>query len=830
MQCEQAHEHLSAYLDGELPASLASAVRAHVASCPDCRRTLEELRATAALLGRLPVHAAPEGLADDVLREIEHRMLAPDPSADTPAPERTLAVHRPRRWPRVLAVAACAALATGIGLMAYMGTMLPDRPAATGPGSDALALRAGRHPGEAMKGAGETRHTIAGDRYDDRSKDYANSHYTYSLNGTSTSGLNELESLAKTGEAAEGTDLGTTRKAMGTDSEGLTLGDADALAYAEFTTEPAPVVGKGALRPEDAIAMKKAPETMAGEKPASMFDITGVPQAPAPSPSQVQTEEVQGKSAMQIAKGTPFGRIATDLERAGQAGAGTADQASQIVQEDQAETLDETHLAGTLGLEGGAAAAKAAGYRTTGGRAGGGAGGAPPANAPEVIQMAMNSVALGQAPVDTLRRTATPETLQQSPNQLVVRAESRAAANSELVRLFTQNGWAEVGEPAADRLEKDRKRAIEPAAEDQAEPQAVAQAAAPLAPKDPKATQAPARPADTDADGPPTTPGVYYRAHSDGEDTWVVVASADDLPHFAAQVAQSRTMIVGADSTQPFQAVRGLQQQLATFEAKANRRGLRGPATARAEKAEANAAGRQRRIETTPEMYGAARVPPAVPPPAPETPAPADEPTRRAFAPPATPAKDADEVPDAFAAGVEVTPAEEPPAEAEKRDRAPAEPAAPPATAPAGPDTAVQDGTRQRSDEEDDKAAWAMRSQVAGQPDAGHREAPASDAGTQAPVQAPAKPGASAQQQQQREAARRVGGLLANIQTVQRLPENQIMLIVRVQGPAEAPPAACIQPAERTEAETRPAQTKPAPSETAPPDASEQQVPPPSHD
>lgn len=165
MRCEQAHEHLSAYLDRELTAPWRRR-SAHVASCPDCRRTLQELRATAALLGRLPVHAAPEGLADDVLREIEHRMLAPESAADTPAPERTLAVHRAWCWPRVLAVAACAALAAGIGLMTYLGTLPTDHPQTPAPmGAEALALRDGQHLGESLKETDEATATLAGDLY-----------------------------------------------------------------------------------------------------------------------------------------------------------------------------------------------------------------------------------------------------------------------------------------------------------------------------------------------------------------------------------------------------------------------------------------------------------------------------------------------------------------------------------------------------------------------------------------------------------------------------------------------------------------------------------------
>jgi hypothetical protein len=121
MLCEQVHEHLSAYLDKELTAELSAAVRSHLDSCAECRALLAELRATADLLGRLPVHAAPEHVAQDVQRQIERRALVGGaPPAEEQPRERTLPVHRARLWPRALAVAATVALAAGIGILTYL--------------------------------------------------------------------------------------------------------------------------------------------------------------------------------------------------------------------------------------------------------------------------------------------------------------------------------------------------------------------------------------------------------------------------------------------------------------------------------------------------------------------------------------------------------------------------------------------------------------------------------------------------------------------------------------------------------------------------------------
>ena len=123
MLCEQAREHLSAYLDRELASALSVAVRAHLESCADCRALLADLRATAGLLGRLPVHRAPADLAEDVQREIERCTILPAAESDYDAEpqERTLALRRVRLWPRVLAVAASVLLVVGIGVLALLG-------------------------------------------------------------------------------------------------------------------------------------------------------------------------------------------------------------------------------------------------------------------------------------------------------------------------------------------------------------------------------------------------------------------------------------------------------------------------------------------------------------------------------------------------------------------------------------------------------------------------------------------------------------------------------------------------------------------------------------
>jgi len=459
MQCKQVRDHLSAYLDRELTAELASAIRHHLASCPECRAMLEELRSTADLLGRLPAHSAPADLAGDVRREIERRMLAPQAADETDTGERTLAVHRGRPWPRALALAACLALAVGIGLVAFFGTRpLEPPPTATGP--ERLA----------RDGAGDT-----------------------------------------TGGAAPAGGAALKEKAA--------LESADETAPAEAGRR----VAREALEP-------------------------AAPRPPAEAEPPADTEPPPAETAPTVADAaaTPD---ANELAKA------PGHRTAKAGPDETAEALGE----------------KAAPKREPAATG--------PAE-PELVQRTMNTVALGQEPVDSLRRAATRRNLDRAPNQLVLRAPTRRAANDDLVRLFARNGWRELD----GRTEKDRARRKAPGDR--------------LPPPD-------LLPAKGDR-----TDGLYYLAHRNGEDLWVVVTTADDLSRFATQVAQSRTMVVGEDSSRPFQAVRRLQRELASFEAEAGARRLAGDAgTAAAEGAGLRYAGKgpARRPATKAAAEGEAR-------------------------------------------------------------------------------------------------------------------------------------------------------------------------------------------------------------------------------
>ena len=54
MKCERVQIKLSAYMDGELDASLHREIADHLKQCPECREELEELSGADTLLRGLP--------------------------------------------------------------------------------------------------------------------------------------------------------------------------------------------------------------------------------------------------------------------------------------------------------------------------------------------------------------------------------------------------------------------------------------------------------------------------------------------------------------------------------------------------------------------------------------------------------------------------------------------------------------------------------------------------------------------------------------------------------------------------------------------------------
>jgi hypothetical protein len=67
MNCHETRERLSGLLDDALGAPERAEVRAHLESCPECRRELDRLRAMVALLSRVERPRAPLGFVDRVM-------------------------------------------------------------------------------------------------------------------------------------------------------------------------------------------------------------------------------------------------------------------------------------------------------------------------------------------------------------------------------------------------------------------------------------------------------------------------------------------------------------------------------------------------------------------------------------------------------------------------------------------------------------------------------------------------------------------------------------------------------------------------------------------
>ena len=118
MECK-VRQHLTAYLDGELPAALRTEVAEHLAGCPACARELEELRLAHSLLERW---ATPEPSSEARARAWRalrrERRPAAQPARERPGWVRPLVryalplaagvllvvlvtVHRERRGPTV---------------------------------------------------------------------------------------------------------------------------------------------------------------------------------------------------------------------------------------------------------------------------------------------------------------------------------------------------------------------------------------------------------------------------------------------------------------------------------------------------------------------------------------------------------------------------------------------------------------------------------------------------------------------------------------------------------------------------------------------------------
>jgi anti-sigma factor RsiW len=71
--CNELVELITEYLEGALPASEAAAIEAHLSICEGCRRYLDQMRATLAALGSVPVETLSEDAINTLLAAFPDR-------------------------------------------------------------------------------------------------------------------------------------------------------------------------------------------------------------------------------------------------------------------------------------------------------------------------------------------------------------------------------------------------------------------------------------------------------------------------------------------------------------------------------------------------------------------------------------------------------------------------------------------------------------------------------------------------------------------------------------------------------------------------------------
>jgi len=117
MTCHDAREQLSALIDDALGAAERGAVEEHLATCAECRRELERLRGTVALLRAVEPARAPTGFVDRVL----------EAARPAPWPRRLFrALLLP--WPVKLPIEAAAIVLVAVGVVyVFRSTLEPAR-------------------------------------------------------------------------------------------------------------------------------------------------------------------------------------------------------------------------------------------------------------------------------------------------------------------------------------------------------------------------------------------------------------------------------------------------------------------------------------------------------------------------------------------------------------------------------------------------------------------------------------------------------------------------------------------------------------------------------
>ncbi len=517
MDCDQTREHLSAFLDGELPDEAGDGVRAHLAACPACRADLEELHATANLLGRLPLRPAPADLAESIERAIARRALRADSAAGAGRPSSDRLRHGSGPWSQVLALAASVLLAVGIGALIWLEGVEPRRPVALDareqgreraepaaprpappPPETVLAMKRAADAAEKAPAApGATPAPAAGEVPPVALLKEGDDPLAYVANGT-------LDASGRTGESPKA--LAPTGSAKNGTDDDLFAGGGQALT------------------------------------PSAAFDLDDDRERVTPSAA--------GKSAagtdLRIGGGSLRGELrlgvaAAEEEKQLEAGPAAPD-------EDRPAEEGE-NLFGTFTVLPAEEPALPAPNSTVA---------VLPDRAAEV-QHQMDRVARGRTPLEALEHVAMGGNLARADRQLILRAPSHEAGRRRLLGLFEAAGWAPLARPGVEdeRVASPSGRrgqmAQTPGATDERAPQE-GREAAPAA-------------------------GYYFRTEADAGETWLVLTDLEGLSAFGSQLARTADLAVAYSSSREFAPIRHLQDRLRTVTAEAGS-GQAGPTVA----------------------------------------------------------------------------------------------------------------------------------------------------------------------------------------------------------------------------------------------------------
>src|SRR5690242_14793926 len=111
---EQIEAQLCAYIDGELDDAQRADIERHLATNPQHKALISQLRAQSGLLRQLPRVKAPLELNEALCGQLERSALL-NPADD----EENHTLLSINRWPQITAVAAVLLLAIGLGVVVY---------------------------------------------------------------------------------------------------------------------------------------------------------------------------------------------------------------------------------------------------------------------------------------------------------------------------------------------------------------------------------------------------------------------------------------------------------------------------------------------------------------------------------------------------------------------------------------------------------------------------------------------------------------------------------------------------------------------------------------